>query len=147
MNAIIKETLKKDQITELFEQESFFLYSQDVIPEYRVIELFGESFAEWLDQCCVHEGYMKPGADYNEDGAGIGQMKKFFYLSGFRKIVSKHNSEIMRELHSQSEAGKIIDQIVQRNIEELDRLDREDERKREERRKKRAAAKAKKEQQ
>lgn len=146
MNAIIKETLKKDQITELFEQESFFLYSQDAIPEYRVIELFGESFAEWLDSSCRVQ-YLKPGADYNEDGAGIGQMKKFFYLSGFRKIVSKHNSLIMRELHSQSEAGKILDQIVQHNIEELDRLDREEERKREERRKKRAAAKAKKEQQ
>lgn len=147
MNAIITNTLKKDQITELFEQESLFMYSQDAVPEYRVIELFGESFAEWLDSCCIHEGYMKAGADYNEIGSSCEEMLRHFYISGFRKIASKHNALILRKLHSQSEAGKLVDQVWTRRCEEIDRKDREEELKREERRRKRAEARAKKAQQ
>lgn len=147
MNAIITQTLKKDQIRELFEQESFFMFSQDVIPEYRVIELFGESFAEWLDSCCSFEGYMKGGSDYKLCGDGSDRMMRYFYLPGFLKIVSKHNEKILRELHSQSGAGLIVNQIYDRKREELDRLDREEELKREERRRKRAEARAKKAQQ
>lgn len=147
MNAIITQTLKKDQITELFDQESCFMYSQDVIPEYRVIELIGEDFAEWIDSCCSHEGYLKAGTDYNLCGDGSDRMLRHFYLSGFMKIMSKHNEKILRGLIAQSGAGVIINQIYDRKQEEFERMDREEELKREERRRKRAEARAKKSQQ
>lgn len=141
----INYAMNQMQAEKLFAAEAVFMYSADVVPEYRVIELFGDDMARWLDSCCVHEGYMKGGRDYNY-GGDCGSMIRFFYKEGFYKIVSKANHAQVLQIHRNSEAGKLADQVMEERVQELRRQDAEEERKRQERRAKRAAAKAAKEQ-
>lgn len=141
----INYAMNKMQADKLFADEAVFMYSDDVIPEYRVIELFGDDMARWLDSCCVYGGYMKAGRDYN-CGGDCSEMIRFFYRAGFCKIVSKANHAQLLQLHRNSGAGKLADQVMEERVQELERQDAEHERKLQERRAKRAAAKAAKEQ-
>lgn len=142
----ITYTLNSDQANKLFDNEAVFMYSHDVIPEYRVIELFGDDVAPWLDFCCRHDGYMKSGRDYNYSG-DVHEIFRTFYRAGFLKVVSKFNHKLLLQSHRTSEAGKLADQIAEERSQKLAQQDAEEERKRAERRAKRAAAKADKEKQ
>ena len=141
----INYTMNLAQANALFDKEAVFMYSADMVPEYRVIELFGNDMAAWLDSCCRHEGYMRGGRDYNY-GGDCHDMIRFFYREGFYKIVSKANGAQILQSHRNSEAGKLVDKVMEERVQELRRQDAEEERKRAERRAKRAAAKAAKEQ-
>lgn len=87
---------------------------------------------------------MKGGRDYNY-GGDCGSMIRFFYKEGFYKIVSKSNHTQVLQIHRNSEAGKLADQVMEERVQELRRQDAEHERKLQERRAKRAAAKAERE--
>lgn len=141
----INYTMNLAQANSLFDAEAVFMYSADVVPEYRVIELFGDEMAAWLDSCCLYEGYMKAGRDYGAAG-DVGEMIRYFYKSGFHKIVSKFNHRLLLHAHRASDAGKLADAVFEERVRELNRKESEEERKRAERRAKRAATKATKEQ-
>ena len=141
----INYTMNLAQANSLFDAEAVFMYSADVIPEYRVIELFGNDMAAWLDSCCRHDGYMKAGRDYNY-GGDVSETIRFFYKSGFYKVVSKSNHRLLLHAHRSCDAGKLADAIMEERIRELARQDAEAECKKKERRAKRAAAKVAKEQ-
>lgn len=141
----INYAMNQMQAERLFAAEAVFMCSADVVPEYRVIELFGDDMARWLDSCCVHEGYMKGGRDYNYGGANCDSMIRVFYKEGFYKIVSRANQAQVLQMHRNSEAGKLADQVMEERVQELRRQDAEHERKLQERRAKRAAAKAERE--
>lgn len=134
----INRTLNRAQAEELFAAEAVFMYSADMIPEYRVIELFGDDMAQWLDSCCHYDGYMKGGQDYNICG-DCGSLIRFFYMTGFLKIVSKANHAQALQAHRNSEAGKLADRLSEECAQKLQELDEEAEHKRQERRAKRAA--------
>jgi len=141
----ITNTLNLEQVNALFDAEAVFTYSANAIPEYRVVELFGDDMAELLDKCCRYEGDMKGGMDYSFVG-DTHQTIRVFYRAGFYKIASKANHKLMLQSHRVCDAGKLIDTITEERHQELARQDAEYERKRAERRAKRAAAKAAKEQ-
>ena len=134
----INYTLNRAQAEELFAAEAVFMYSADMVPEYRVIDLFGDDIAKWLDSCCRYNGYMKGGQDYNHCG-DCGSLIRFFYLPGFLKIVSKANHAQALQSHRNSEAGKLADRLSEERAQKLQELDKEAERKRQERRAKRAS--------
>ena len=48
----VNYTMNLAQANALFDTEAVFMYSADVVPEYRVIELFGNDMAAWPDSCC-----------------------------------------------------------------------------------------------
>ncbi|MBR3560944.1 MAG: hypothetical protein IKN81_05370 [Oscillospiraceae bacterium] len=137
----ITNTLNLEQANALFDTEAVFMCRTNVIPEYRVVELFGDDMAEWLDKCCRHDGYMKGGADYNLVG-DTHQTIRVFYRAGFYKIAGKANYKLTLQSHRNCDAGKLIDAISEERSQELARQDAEYERKLAERRAKRAAAKA-----
>lgn len=141
----INYAMNQMQAEKLFAAEAVFMYSADVVPEYRVIELFGDDMARWLDFCCRHEGYMKGGRDYN-CGGDASDVIRYFYKAGFYKIVSKANHARLLQSHRDSEAGKLVDKVREEREQELRRQDAEKNRRLHERRAKRAAAKAAKEQ-
>lgn len=136
----ITYAMNQMQADQLFAAEAVFMYSCDAVPEYRVIELFGDDMARWLDSCCRYEGYMKGGRDYNVSG-DCSETIRFFYKAGFYKIVSKANHARILQSHRNSEAGKLADAVMEDRVKDLMRQDAEAERKRQERRAKRAAAK------
>lgn len=143
MEAIIRDTLNEAQTKELFEREAVFMFSHDVIPMYRTIELFGEYLAKWYDECIKYEGYLEGGKDWNAVGDVTNTpIIDYFYYAGFKKIVSKHNENIMRERHFASEAGQLIEEVWAERCRRIEEADAENERKRQERKAKRAAAKA-----
>lgn len=80
----INYAMNQMQAEKLFADEAVFMYSTDAVPEYRVIELFGDDMARWLDSCCVHGGYMKSGRDYNY-GGDYNSMIRFFIKRGSAK--------------------------------------------------------------
>lgn len=120
----ITYTMNRMQADHLFAAEAVFMYSADVIPEYRVIELFGNDMAAWLDSCCRHEGYMRGGRDYNCCGDCPG-MIHYFYREGFYKIVSKSNGARILQAHQNSEA--LVDKVWEKRVQELRRQDAENE--------------------
>lgn len=141
----ITYTMNKMQADQLFAAEAVLVYSRDSVPEYRILELFGEDIAWWLDACCVDEGYMKSGHDYVSALPG-GRIIRYFFLSGFYKIVHHSNDAKIFQTHQNSEAGKFIDRVWEERGRRMELREAEEERKRQERKAKRAAAKAKREQ-
>lgn len=134
----INHTLSRAQAEALFAAEAVFLYSADMIPEYRVIELFGDDIAKWLDSCCGYNGYMKGGQDYNYCG-DYDSLIRSFYMPGFLKIVSKANHAQTLQSHRNSEAGKLADRLSEEREQKPQELDEEAERKRQKRKAKRTA--------
>ena len=59
------ETMNKDQAVELFHDEAILFGTTDAIPEYRVLELFGDVAAEFISRTLKYDGYMKAGTDWN----------------------------------------------------------------------------------
>lgn len=137
----ITNTLNLMQTNALFDAEAAFLCGSNAIPEYRVVELFGDEIATILDRWCCHDGYMER-KDYNAIDFGESGEIRVFYRSGFYKIVDAANKKIVKQAYQTSDARKVIDAIWEERSRELARQDAEYERKLAERRAKRAAAKA-----
>ena len=108
----IIKTLDRENALEIFNQEKIFFHSGDYIPKYRIVELFGEQIAQWIDDNTKYQGYLVGGADYNVTGAGGKEPYLTYYsLAGFLKIVSHHNYLITLDQENQSKAKPILDQI------------------------------------
>jgi len=140
----ITKTLNKAEATELFESEAIFIGSEDTIPFYRAVELFGEWSAAFIDRCMGEHSYLEWGKDYcgwGECGAER-PFTEYLYKRGFMKLVQEHNYLIILKAHKESESGKLLDRYEEERRRRIDELDAEEERKRAERRAKSAAAKA-----
>lgn len=138
---MIEKTLNKAQADELFSREAVLLGTDEVVPEYRIAELFGEKVSAWAEGGMKFKGYLVAGEDYSAWGSGHGDppMLNCFYHSGFRKIVSEHNYQVTVQRHIASEGGAIVDALWKARRDRLAAQDAEAERKRQERREKRAA--------
>ena len=108
----ITTTLDRQNALELFNREKIFFYSGDYIPKYRIVELFGEQVAQWVDDNTKYQGYFVGGVDYNVSGAGGKEpFLEYYSLAGYLKIVSHHNYYIASEQENQSKAKPIMEQI------------------------------------
>ena len=55
---MIEKALSQSEIEALFAENAVFAYSRDVVPEYRLVELFGDWVARYCDEHCVFKGYL-----------------------------------------------------------------------------------------
>lgn len=140
---MIDKVLNKAEAVELFEKEAILFGTSDVIPFYRIIELFGEEAAVFFSENIKWEGYLKGGEDWNAWGACTDEspMTNYLYRAGFLKLVTEHNYQLVIRAHSESEGGRIFDKYWEERNRRIEEQDAEEERKRAERRAKRAAAK------
>lgn len=118
----ITTKLNQEQALEIFDREKVFYFDKNGIPKYRVIELFGEQVARWIDKNTMWQGYLKGGIDYN--GCGMSednpQFIEYFLLPGYLKIVTQHNYQITVEQENKSQAKPIIEQLNQARLKRID---------------------------
>ena len=140
--AKIEYAMNKAQADEVFAANAVAMGGRDVIFDYKIWELFGSDACAWAESCMHYQGYLEGGKDHNSWGAcGC----RYFYKSGFDKVVSWHNYHCCLAEYKASEGGKVWDSLWQARHERLEEADHEEERKREERKAKRAAARKAKE--
>lgn len=122
---MIEAVLNKEAVEQLFAKEAYFLNGNDVIPEYRVVELFGTAAAAFIEEHTGKSGYLTGGRDYNGTGACSVERPfiRYFYKAGFEKIATNHNYLLTVAAHKASEGGKIADAVW---AERSRRLDAED---------------------
>lgn len=135
-------TLSRQAAEALFDNEAILFGDTNGIPEYRIVEIFGEWAGVFIEKHIHHNGYLEGGRDYNSwgDCGAERPMLHHLYRNGFYKIVSEHNYRLTLQAHRSSEAGKVVDALWQARRERTEAAEREEERKREERKAKRAAA-------
>lgn len=139
--------ITRAEASALYEQNAVLLNSfSDAIPFYRVIEIFGEEAAAFIETNMKHNGYLEK--DYGGYGIDGESRDNYIFQSGFFKVVAHHNNLIAVENHKKSEGGRIWDKYWRVRCDKLDAADKEaDEkekaRKREERKKRAEAKKAK----
>ncbi len=137
---MIDYALNKAQADELFDQNAVMMgeYGTNVIYNYKVAEIFGETIFTWAERAMHSEhAYIKGGEDWNTWGdCGC----DYFYRSGFRKIVSQHNYLVSMEQYKASEGGKLCEALREARRKEYAAADAEEERKYQERRAKAKAA-------
>ena len=139
----INETISKKTADALFDDEAILFGNANWIPEYRIVELFGEWAAAFIEKHICYNGYMVERVDYcdvRNDNSNVHSKIRFCSRAGFNKIVSEHNYRVCFEAHRTSEAGKIVDALWQARLDRLSAADAENRREREERKAKRAAA-------
>lgn len=138
----IYDTISKKTADALFDDEAILFGNANGIPEYRIVELFGEWAAAFIEKHICYNGYMVVRVDYNvwDDNGSAHSEIRFFSRAGFYKIVSEHNYRACLEAHRTSEAGRIVDALWQARLDRLAAADAENKREREERKAKRAAA-------
>lgn len=139
---MIDEALNKAAAVELFEGEAVLIGSDDAVPFYRAVELFGEWAAAFIDKCMETRSYFESGIDYGGWGECSSEhpFTKFFYRSGFLKLVKEHNYLHIIKAHKESSSGQLIDRYTEEGIRRLEEREAEEVRVRAERRAKRAAA-------
>ena len=138
----INYTLNRQAAEDLFEDEAILFGEINGVPEFRIVEIFGEWAGVFVEQNLSFGGYLEGGRDWNGWG-DCGQerpMLHYLYRRGFLKIVSEHNYRLTLQAHRSSEAGKVVDHLWQLRREAQEAADREEERKRAERKAKRDAA-------
>lgn len=143
----IEYTLSRAQADALFDANAILFGETNGIPEYRIVELFGDWAGAFVEGNILHNGYLVGGKDWNGWGDCCAErpMIHYLYRSGFLKVVSEHNYRLALASHRDSDGGKVVDTLWQARRDRIAAQDAEDERKREERRAKRAAARKAKE--
>lgn len=128
---MIQAVLNKEAVEQLFAKEAYFLNGSDVIPEYRVVELFGTAAAVYIEANTGTKGYLVGGRDYNGTGACSVERPfiRYFYKAGFEKIATNHNYLLTVEAHKTSEGGKIADAVWAERSRRLDAEDKASEKK------------------
>lgn len=87
-----KTFLNKEKAEEIFNAESLYLGSGNVIPCYRVTEMFGE----WIREFAVKN--LESGGDFNAWGdCRERPLIFYFHKSGFMKIVAERNYLLMAD--------------------------------------------------
>ena len=146
---MINQTLNRQAADTIFEEEAILFGEMNAIPEFRIVEIFGEWAGAFIEKHIHYNGYLEGGRDYNGwgDCGAERPMLNHLYRRGFFKIVSEHNYRLTLQAHRSSDAGKVVDALWQARRDRMDAAEREEERKREERKTKRAAARKAKEEQ
>lgn len=122
MQGIITKPLSKEQALELFEKESILLGNDNAIPQFRVVELFGEYAAEFIDRNIKYNGYLVNGIDHNAMGSCDEEhpLMHYFYWRGFKKIVVNFNYELSLRTEKESKAKPVIDDLWNARAKRLD---------------------------
>lgn len=122
---MIKELLNKGQAEALFQKEAVMMGNSDAVPYFRMVELFGEPAARFMERSQRGDGYLAPGKDWNGAGACSAErpFMRYLYKPGFMKVVSEHNYLLTCEEHQNSEGGRLIDQIFHERSKRLDGSD------------------------
>lgn len=97
------------QAEALFQQNSVLLGTENVLPVFRAIELFGTAFGEWI----AESTQLQSGSDYNARGACTEERPLIEYLRapGFFKLVSEYNYRILVRQYKSGEGGRIWERI------------------------------------
>ena len=134
-------TLSRQAAEDLFNREAILFGERDAVPEYRIVEIFGEWAGAHFEKNVMHNGYFDDGRDYNGwgDCGAERPMLHHLYRCGFYKIVSEHNYRLTLQAHRSSDAGKVVDGLWQARHERMEAVERKEDRKREERKAKRTA--------
>lgn len=132
---MIDYALTRQQAEDLFTAEAILFGDRNGIPEYRIVELFGEWAGAFFEKHVHCNGYMIGGTDYNAwgDCSPEKPMLHYLYRPGLFKIVSEHNYRIAMNNHRSSEAGRVVDALWQARAEAMEARETEEERKRAER--------------
>lgn len=125
---MIKEPLNREAAEQIFQQEAICFGCIDAIPQYRVIELFGEHIAYFMEKNMKQKGLLDIGRDCGLIGYGTEErpLLTYFVKEGFMKIVSEHNYLCVIAAHAESDAGRLADELRRKTIERIDREDAED---------------------
>lgn len=142
MNPIIMNQLNKAEAVTIFEENAVLHGNADAIEAHRIVELFGEGAARFIERCTEHNGYLIPGVDYNATGAcsAADPCLMYYFLPGFIKIVSDHNHRLQVIAHQQSEGGNVWETVWNERRERMEAEDRKNARKRGSRKAKAEAA-------
>lgn len=141
---MITTPLSKEAAEQLFTEEAVVMSETGAegIAQYRIVELFGEPAAAFMERNIKADGYLIGGKDYNTTGAASidRPMITWLYKAGFYKVVAEHNYLLSLQAHKASEGGAIVDALW-KAIEE--RLAAEDAKRAERAAKRKAAREAK----
>lgn len=143
----IEHTLSRAQADALFDANSILFGLSNGVPEYRIVEIFGEWAGAFVEGNIMNGGHLISEADWNAWGSCTTERPTIHYLyrAGFLKVVSEHNYRLALAGHRASEGGRVVDALWQARRERIAAQDAVDERKRAERRAKRAATRKAKE--
>lgn len=105
------EALSNAQANELFNQEAILFGKSNGIPEYRIVELFGEWACAFIERNIQHTSYLTAGVDWNcwDDCSAECPIIRYLYHAGFLKVVSENNYRLALAGHRGSEAGRLVD--------------------------------------
>ena len=84
-------TLNSEQARKLFQENSIMIAGKDVVPSYRVVELFGL-------ECIDKNFYEMAGKDRGYWGMGCDYINQ----NGFNYIVTNHNANVVSKAAEQS---------------------------------------------
>jgi hypothetical protein len=104
---MIETTLSLQQAEELFRQEGIMFGSENTLPVFRAVELFGTAAGEWIEKNMGDQPHqLRGGEDYNARGACTEERPLIYYLrrSGFLKLVTEHNYRILAQQYKSSGA-------------------------------------------
>lgn len=142
---MIKEPLNREAAEKLFKQEAIYFWFADAIPEYKMIELFGESMADYIAQNIKWDRQRMDIGHSSGREAGEPDIR-YLYQSGFLRVVTEHNRHLAAIAHSESDSGKVVNAAHQREWARIERMDAEaaarEEAEKQKRKAKREAAKA-----
>lgn len=144
MTPIITRPLSRAEAAAIFDENAVFLGRADAIEIHRIVELFGEPAARFIERNTCMNGWLEGGTDYNASGSctPYDPCLRYYYFTGFLKVVSNHNHRLQVIAHSQSEGGAIWDKVWDERIKAIDALDAQHEAEAEARRQKRRKKKA-----
>lgn len=125
MTPIITKPLSRAEATAIFDENAVFLGISDAIEIHRIVELFGEPAARFIEKNTCFNGWLEGGKDYNASGSCTPDdpCLRYYYFTGFLKVVSNHNHRLQVIAHSQSEGGAVWDKVWDERINALSALD------------------------
>lgn len=147
---MIETTLNRQQAEALFAQESFPVRTvshmvANVVPMYRILELFGVEVGQWIDyNIGLHPETREPGCLSNSTPFSVdrdsGETMYYVTADGFFFIVAEHNLRTATRQALERESGRQWAAIWEARCRRLDAADAEETRRQKERNAKRAAA-------
>lgn len=81
--------LNKALVAALFEREAILIVTEDCVPEFRAVVLFGKEAVEYVRK-------LSPGSYWNVYTAG-GCAVEYLTFRGFQAAASFHNVQLMRQ--------------------------------------------------
>lgn len=113
MTPLITKPLSKAEAAAIFAENAVFHEGNDAIEIHRIVELFGEPIARFIEEAYLYTGTMEILIDIRVSGTGgEDAILHYCYFSGFLKAVSQHNHLLQVISHRQSEGGAVWDRIA-----------------------------------